>query len=109
MDSLYRPVASRFTYRELPTLEQVAVMVGASPATLKRGLGSAGMTYGRLLDRLRFDTASEMLAIPQISVKEVACELGYSGINNFVRSFYHMTGLTPGDYRRQQSGQNARR
>jgi AraC-like DNA-binding protein len=102
-------VLSRLPYRKPPTLEQVARMVGVSPATLKRGLWSAGMTYGGLLDRLRFDTACEMLAIPGMTAKEIAHELGYSGTNNFVRGFRRMTGLTPGDYRRQQSGENARR
>jgi AraC-like DNA-binding protein len=58
------------------------------------------MTYGGMLDRLRFDTACEMLAIPQMTVKEIAHELGYSGTNNFVRSFRRMTGDTPGGYRR---------
>lgn len=104
VDSLYRLVGSRFCYRQLPTLDLVALMSGVSAATLKRGLAAAGMTYGRLLDRLRFDTACEMLSIPQITIKEIAHELGYSGTNNFVRSFRRMTGLTPGEYRRNQFG-----
>lgn len=105
VDSLHRLVASRFPYRKLPTLEQVALMVGVSTATLKRGLGSAGMTYGRLLDRLRFDAACQMLSIPHVGVKEIAYELGYSGTNNFVRGFRRMTGMTPGEYRRHRSGE----
>jgi AraC-like DNA-binding protein len=103
VDSLYRLLGSRFSYRKLPTLELVALMAGISTASLKRGLASAGTTYGRLLDRLRFDTACEMLAIPQLTVKEIAYELGYSGTNNFVRGFRRMTGLTPGEYRRLNS------
>jgi AraC-like DNA-binding protein len=75
-------------------------MVGISQATLNRGLATAGMSYGRLLDCLRFDTACEMFAIPQVTVKEIAHELGYSGTNNFVRGFRRMTGVTPGEYRR---------
>jgi AraC-like DNA-binding protein len=49
-----------------------------------------------------------MLSIPQLSVKEIAHELGYSGTNNFVRGFRRMTGMSPGEYRRQQSA-DARR
>ena len=64
-DALYRLVASRFPYRKLPTLDQLALLVELSPATLKRQLASAGMTYGKLLDRIRFDVACEMLSIPQ--------------------------------------------
>jgi AraC-like DNA-binding protein len=108
VDSLYRLVASRFTHRKLPTLDQVAPAVGVSPATLKRHLHSAGMTYGGLLDRMRFDAACEMLSIAQMSVKEIAHELAYSGTNNFVRSFRRMTGVTPGEYRRRQFGENGK-
>lgn len=106
--ALYRLVASRFPFRKLPTLDQLAIMVGVSAATLKRQLGAEGVTYRGVLDRLRFDTACEMLAVPQITVREIANDLGYSGTNNFVRAFRRMTGLTPGDYRRQQSGDNGR-
>lgn len=99
VDSLYRLISSLFPYRLLPTLEQVAQMIGASPATIKRQLHASGMSYRRLLDRLRFDAATEMLAVPQMTVNEIARELGYSGTNNFVRSFRRMTGMTPGQYR----------
>ncbi len=102
IDALYRLVASRFPYRKLPTLDQLALLVDVSPATLKRQLASVGTTYSKLLDRIRFDAACEMLAIPQMTVREIAHELGYSGTNNYVRSFHRMTGVTPGQFRRQQ-------
>ncbi len=101
VDSLYRLLASCLPCRNLPTLDQVSQMVDVSPATLKRHLTSAGMSYRRLLDRIRFDKACEMLAIPQITIREIADELGYSGTNNFVRSFRRMTSLTPSKYRQQ--------
>lgn len=103
VDILYRLLASRFRFRNLPTLDSVALMVGVSPATLKRKLYSAGLSYRNVLDRLRFDEACEMLAIPQVSEREIAHELGYSGTNNFVRSFRRMTGMTPGQYRRRET------
>ena len=78
-------------------------VVAVSPATLKRQLSAAGTTYSKLLDRIRFDAACEMLSIPQMTVKEISHELGYSGTNNFVRSFRRMTGMTPGQYRQQQN------
>ncbi len=101
-DALYRLIASRFPYRKLPTLDQLALLVDVSPATLKRQLASAGMTYSKLLDRIRYDVACDMLSIPQMTTQEIAQELGYSGTNNFVRSFRRMTGVTPGQFRRQQ-------
>ena len=103
IDSLHRLIASRFPYCGLPTLEQLASLVDVSPATLKRQLASAGTTYSKLLDRIRFDTACEMLSIEQMTIREISNELGYSGTNNFVRSFRRMTGTTPGQYRRQRT------
>ena len=102
-ETLYRLLASRFPYHGLPTLDQLAWLVAVSPATLKRQLAAAGTTYSKLLDRIRFDTACKMLSIPELTVKEIAHELGYSGTNNFVRSFRRMTGVTPGQYRQQQN------
>lgn len=100
-DTLYRLLASRFPYRKLPTLDQVALLVDLSPATLKRLLASSGTTYTNLLDRIRFDAACEMLSISDLTVREIAHELGYSGTNNFVRSFRRMTGTTPGQFRQK--------
>lgn len=99
VEKLYRFVASRFPYQSLPSLDELGALLDISPRTLKRQLASAGTTYRGLLDRLRFDAACEMLSNPQVTVREIACELGYSGTNNFVRSFRRMTGLTPGQYR----------
>jgi AraC-like DNA-binding protein len=101
VDTLYRLVASRFSYRKLPTLDQVAKMVDVSPATLKRQLASAGTSYSGLLDRLRLDETCKMLSNPEVSIKEIAHELGYSGTSNFVRSFHRMTGMSPKQYRRR--------
>lgn len=101
VERLYRLLASQFPYRKLPKLEETASIVSVSPATLKRELQSAGMSYRRLLDRLRFDTACDMLSDPQLTIRDIAQELGYSGSNNFVRSFHRMTGQTPGEYQRQ--------
>lgn len=101
VEKLYRLLASQFPFRALPTLEQVSRMANTSPRTLKRHLQAAGMSYGRVIDRLRFDAACELLAEAHLSVKQIAYELGYSGTSNFTRSFRRMTGLTPGEYRRQ--------
>jgi len=101
VEKLHRLLKSCLANCELPTLSEVARMVDVSPATLKRRLSEGGTTYNGLLDRIRFDSACEMLADPKVNVKEVARQLGYSGANNFVRSFRRMTGTTPEKYRRE--------
>ena len=105
VEKLYRFLGSFFPHRNLPTLNQVALMLGVSPATLKRQLTATGTSYRGLLDRLRFDAACELLAIESMSIHDIARELGYSGANNFVRGFRRMTGSTPGRYREQLSSE----
>ncbi|MAT15378.1 MAG: hypothetical protein CMJ46_08925, partial [Planctomyces sp.] len=102
VDVLYRLIASLFPFQKLPTLRHASRLMNVSPATLKRKLQLMGTSYSQLLNRLRFDTACEMLAIPQMTISDIALELGYSGTNNFVRAFRRMTGVTPGRYRLQQ-------
>jgi len=95
-----------FPYRKLPKLEKTALIFDVSPATLKRKLKSVGTTYRQLLDRLRFDIACDMRSDPQLTIRDIALELGYSGTNNFVCSFHRMTGLSPGRYRQPQKRPN---
>lgn len=71
-------------------------MANTSPRTLKRHLQAAGTSYGQFTDRLRFDAAYKLLADAKLSIKQVAFALGYSGTNNFPRSFRRMTDMTPG-------------
>jgi AraC-like DNA-binding protein len=101
-NAVYRLAASRLRYGKLPTLDYIASIAGTSIATLKRQLHASGVSYGGLLDRLRFDNACAMLLDPQLSVKEIARALGYSGTNNFVRGFRRMTGTSPGEFRRRR-------
>jgi AraC-like DNA-binding protein len=84
-----------------PTIEMTADVVGMSPRTLKRRLAEEGLTYTRLLDRLRYRAAVHLLGDPGLSVKEIAYALGYSGPNNFVRAFRRVAGCTPGEWRRR--------
>jgi AraC-like DNA-binding protein len=98
VDSLHRLIASRFLFRALPTLEQVAGIAGLSARTIKRRLASQGLSYRHLLDRICYDAAREMLLVEKSSVKDVARALGYSDTSKFVRSFRRMTGVTPGQF-----------
>jgi AraC-like DNA-binding protein len=100
VDALHRLIASRFLFRALPTLKQVATIVGLSERTIKRRLSSQGLSYRHLLDRICHDAACEMLVAEKMSVKETALALGYPDTSKFVRSFRRMTGVTPGYFRR---------
>ncbi|GAG47040.1 unnamed protein product [marine sediment metagenome] len=82
----------------------MAAIIDVSARTIQRCLLDEGLTYRRLLDRVRFDAACEMLATRQMTIREIALELGYSGTNNFVRGFRRMTGMPPSEFRRRRFG-----
>ena len=81
----------------------MAEMLGVSRRTLLRGLKDEGITYQRLVERVRFDAARRMLKDESTSLKEIAFELGYSGTNNFGRAFLRLSGMTPLEYRRHRN------
>ncbi|TWU03073.1 CFA/I fimbrial subunit D [Symmachiella macrocystis] len=100
--SLHRLIESRFGYSHPPSLELASEITGVNVRTLKRRLFDGGTTYRELLDRIRFDRASEMLLGSCTSVSEISVELGYSAPANFVRAFKRMSGYTPSEFRSDQ-------
>ena len=87
-----------------PTINLMAELCGTSTRTLHRRLGEEGASYRRILDEVRVDRAKRELRGSQISIKQLAFELGYSGSNNFIRAFRRMTGQTPTQYRQAKGG-----
>jgi len=59
--SLQQFIEARFQYGKLPTLEHVASMIGFSMRSIQYCLQEEGLSYRRLLDRICYDAAIEML------------------------------------------------
>jgi AraC-like DNA-binding protein len=85
------------------SLDQVAAHVRVSPRTLKRRLAERGISFSTLLDQARRERAMLLLQSARISLEEVAEQLGYSSLSNFVRAFHRWTGETPAAYRRART------
>jgi len=83
----------------------VAESVRTSPRTLQRRLRGAGLTYARVVQQVRLETARRMLGDPERKIRDVARTLGYSDPAHFTRAFHRWTGLTPRAYRRQRPGE----
>ena len=82
-----------------PTLKLMADLCDTSSRSLHRQLKLEELTYQQILDKVRFDRARLQLKTSDCSIKELACQLGYSGSNNFVRAFKRMSGSTPSRFR----------
>jgi AraC-like DNA-binding protein len=86
----------------LPTLEQVAGTLHLTAQTLRRHLQREGHGFQNLLNQMRRDTAIDKLSVQQLSVGEVAAQLGFSEPRSFSRAFKEWTGKSPSDYCREE-------
>lgn len=76
-------------------LEATAPFLSLSPRTLRRYLAAAGTSFRRVCLEVRMELAKDYLANTQLTVQEIAYQLGYSQPNNFYRAFKRFFGQTP--------------
>ncbi len=85
-----------------PDFDGLASDLAMSPATLRRRLAAEGQSYGAIKDAIRLGLARRLLRRANLSVADVAAELGYSEPTAFHRAFRGWTGASPGAFRREQ-------
>jgi len=81
-----------------PDFEQLAKSFNMSSQTLRRKLKAEGSAYSMIKDEIRHDLSVEKLIAQQLSVAEVAHQLGYAEPRSFSRAFKEWTGSTPTEY-----------
>jgi YesN/AraC family two-component response regulator len=54
------------------------------------------------LNEYRMDKAKEMLQHTEERIQDIAAKVGYQNANSFTRMFRRLTGITPGEYRRDR-------
>ena len=85
-----------------PAIHRVAHTVGINARTLQRRLANHHLTYRRLVDDVRLQTACRMLETNcRMPVGEVSKAVGYSDPAHFTRAFVRWTGMTPREYHRR--------
>jgi AraC-like DNA-binding protein len=82
------------------TINQVAELAGVSVRTLQRKLAAEGRIYSELVDEIRAERAVDLLKNTDVSLVEIAKEVGYSTPSNFARAFERSTGQSPTEFRR---------
>ena len=83
-----------------PSARFSAALMNVSERTLARRLADCGLTYGTLVDEVRFAEAKTLLLEPALRVGDVALSVGFNDQSNFTRMFRRVGGLTPREYRR---------
>ncbi len=100
--SLTKILISYFkNYNGCIDIDTISKIIGIRPRTLQRRLAQEGVTYSRLIDEIRFNTAMPLLKDTESKLIEIAFDLGYSDPAHFTRAFQRWTGFSPSSYRAQ--------
>jgi AraC-like DNA-binding protein len=84
----------------LPTLRDLAELMGMSEAAVQRLLRLNGITFADVLRAAREELAIHYLVRSDLTLTEIAFNLGYSELSAFSRAFRSWTGVSPQRYRR---------
>ena len=85
-----------------PSAEKVAATLNMSLSTLRRRLLEEGTTFQKIKDECRKNSALKLMNSPQLSIHDVAEQMGFDETSAFFRSFKRWTGMTPGAYRQSR-------
>ena len=88
--------------KKTPSIDEVASSVSLCKDRFIRLFHKeTGLTPTDYITRKKILRAQILLAVKQMSVKQVALELGYTNISYFGRVFHKITGLSPMDFKKQ--------
>jgi AraC-like DNA-binding protein len=76
-------------------LDAVAQKLGVSSRTLARRLTAEGLSFGEILNQLRFDLATHYLSEGKLSISQIAWLVGYQGVSAFSHACKRWTGMNP--------------
>ena len=92
------------SHREIE-LEDVARQAGVSPFHFLRSFSSVlGVTPHQYLVRSRLRHAARLLADDERSISDVAYDVGFGDLSNFVRTFHRAAGVSPRRFRQAARG-----
>lgn len=86
----------------LPNGKQIAQKLGMSEPTLRRKLSAEGTSVQDIKNDVRLKLAKQQLKSSNLSIKEIAEQLGFSESRAFSRAFHQWTGMNPASYRSQR-------
>jgi AraC-like DNA-binding protein len=87
-------------------LDRVSQQAGLSPFHFLRLFARVlGVTPHQYLVRCRLRHAARLLADPARSVTDVAFDVGFADLSNFVRTFRRAAGVSPRTFRKAATGE----
>ena len=83
----------------IPSLAEIAAILGMTEGTFQRKLRSHGLVFPDLLKAARHELALHYMDDPDMPLTEIALNLGYSELSAFSRAFRTWTGISPQRFR----------
>lgn len=83
----------------MPKIHDMAANQQINLRTLQRQLAVEGITYERLVEGIREDLAEDLLKTTDLTIEEIARNLGYSEVSAFSRAFKRWKGISPTNFR----------
>lgn len=80
----------------------IANNMAMSSRSLQRKLQQEGSSFQQLFDEYRHQRSLLLLQDKQVSLADIAQQLGFSENSTFYRAFKRWQGITPGEYRQRQ-------
>lgn len=84
-----------------PSLPRLAEALQLPLERLQHSLNDQQTSFAQLLDQTRQAQAQQMLALPSLSIDQVATRVGFSSSSALIRAFRRWTGTTPLNYRKR--------
>ncbi|WP_409346248.1 helix-turn-helix domain-containing protein [Paenibacillus sp. MBLB4367] len=84
------------------SLTSIAEKLNLNPAYLSRIFKEyTGVTFTDYVIQARLRRSKELLLQTELKVQDISEQLGYAKVNHFIKLFKDMTGITPGEFRKQ--------
>ena len=97
--SLLQVVLKAYIPEGYVSQRHAAEVMNTSVRTLTRRLSAYHLTYGELIDGIRFNSAKKLLRNPDMRIGDVAQSVGFKEQGDFTRMFRRVGGLCPKEFR----------
>lgn len=101
-DLTQRAISALMASPDIAGLEELAQRCGASSRTLRRRLTEElGVGFRELLCQVRVHRAATLLTTPDLSISQIAMQVGFASPSAFSQTFLRVTGMAPSEYRKR--------
>lgn len=93
------------TDTKLLTVKRLCEHVAITERTLMRRFNKAlRLSPSHYILQTRIEQSKRLLSLSQLSIEQIAYQVGYTDVSNFNRAFKLVTGITPTNYRNRRIG-----